>query len=157
LQSLNRSQDSRTVIYAWHHSTASTIFPYGISRADAPTRAHQLRTTLRYRFPRAHIATLTAAGSPGSINDVHRLGATYLHRERCAANLALLVARMIRGLAGRGRDLAYPIVGLGASAVAGAHACFATSVQNPAVAVTYAALLGIAVAQSWSSRQRTGT
>lgn len=49
----------------------------------------------------------------------------------------------------RRKDAIYPIVALSASAIVGVHALFDFSVQIPAIAMTFAALLGSGVAQSW--------
>ena len=57
------------------------------------------------------------------------------------------------GLRRRGKDWLYPALGLAVTALSAIHAWFDFSLQMPAVAVTYAALLGVACAQSYSSRQ----
>ncbi|MEE4217325.1 MAG: O-antigen ligase family protein, partial [Xanthomonadales bacterium] len=56
------------------------------------------------------------------------------------------------GLRRRGRDWLYPALGLSVTALSAIHAWFDFSLQMPAVAVTYAALMGVACAQSYSSR-----
>ena len=66
---------------------------------------------------------------------------------------ALLAGMCLAGCLRRRRDRVFPAVGFAASIAVGAHAFVDFSLQIPAVAVTYAALLGIGVAQSW----RTGT
>jgi hypothetical protein len=43
----------------------------------------------------------------------------------------------------------FPAIGFAASVVVGIHAAVEFSLQVPAVAVVYAALLGLGVAQSW--------
>ena len=58
----------------------------------------------------------------------------------------------IQGLRNRGKDWVYPSVGIAASVLAGIHAWFDFSLQMPAVAMTFAAILGVACAQSYSSR-----
>jgi O-antigen ligase len=58
----------------------------------------------------------------------------------------------LRGLLRRGRDWFYPALGLAVTALAAIHAWFDFSLQMPAVAVTFAAVLGVACAQSFSSR-----
>ena len=50
------------------------------------------------------------------------------------------------------KDWFYPALGLAVTALAAIHAWFDFSLQMPAVAVTYAAILGVACAQSYSSR-----
>ncbi|HEY0835737.1 MAG TPA: O-antigen ligase family protein [Azospirillum sp.] len=62
-----------------------------------------------------------------------------------------LIARCLRGAVARRRDAAYPILGVAATVLVGAHALFDFSLQIPAVTVTWAAILGAAVAQSWST------
>jgi O-antigen ligase len=57
----------------------------------------------------------------------------------------------IRGLRERGKDWVYPAIGVAATTLAGIHAYFDFSLQMPAVAMTYAAIMGVACAQSYSS------
>lgn len=69
--------------------------------------------------------------------------------------LALLlgaVTMILRGARQRQRDQAFPCLGVGASALVGVHSMVDFGMQIPAVAVTYTAILGVAYAQSWSSR-----
>ncbi len=54
-----------------------------------------------------------------------------------------------QGCLNRRRDRVFPAIGFAASVVVGIHAAVEFSLQVPAVAVTYAALLGLGVAQSW--------
>ena len=68
----------------------------------------------------------------------------------CVAWLALIC---FRGLRSRGRDWVYPTTGLAATALVAMHALVDFSLQIPATAVTYAALMGAAVSQSFSSRR----
>lgn len=63
--------------------------------------------------------------------------------------LCLIVARLVSGVLNRRRDMIYPAWGLGMTALLGTHATLDFSIQMPAVAVTYAAILGTAFAQSW--------
>lgn len=67
------------------------------------------------------------------------------------AVIALLFLICIRGLRQRGRDWIYPATGISATVLVGIHAYFDFSLQMPAVAMTYACILGIACAQSYSS------
>lgn len=55
----------------------------------------------------------------------------------------------------RKRDLIFPATGVAATALVGAHAIVDFSIQLPAVAYTYALLMGAAWAQSFSSRKAT--
>jgi hypothetical protein len=66
--------------------------------------------------------------------------------------IALLVAMCVRGVQFRHRDRIYPIIAIGASVLVGLHSLFDFSLQMPAIAMTYATVLGIGVAQSFSSR-----
>ncbi len=69
------------------------------------------------------------------------------------AVLGALVWRVARGARNRRRDRVFPCIGIGASALVASHALVDFSIQIPAVAMTFALLLGVAVAQSWSSRE----
>ena len=69
------------------------------------------------------------------------------------ALLAGIVWRLLGGVWGRRRDRLFPCVGVGASALVATHALVDFSIQIPAVAITYALILGVAFAQSWSSRE----
>ncbi len=57
------------------------------------------------------------------------------------------------GIFRRRRDVIYPIVAVAASVLVGLHALVDFSLQIPAVAALYAAILGLGVAQSWSTEQ----
>ncbi|NOT39615.1 MAG: O-antigen ligase family protein [Alphaproteobacteria bacterium] len=71
------------------------------------------------------------------------------------AGLAYLAVPVIlawmcfQGCLNRRRDRIFPAIAFAASVVVGIHAAVEFSLQVPAVAVTYAALLGLGVAQSW--------
>ncbi|ATE66189.1 O-antigen ligase family protein [Rhizorhabdus dicambivorans] len=56
----------------------------------------------------------------------------------------------------RARSQIYPIVAVAATVVVGVHALVDFSAQIPAVAALYAALLGMGVAQSWSTNDASG-
>jgi O-antigen ligase len=66
--------------------------------------------------------------------------------------LAWLTGLCVRGLFVRRRDRVYPLIAIGATALVGFHSIFDFSLQIPAIALFYAALLGLGVAQSFSSR-----
>ncbi len=55
------------------------------------------------------------------------------------------------GVFRRKRNWIYPATGLAATTLVASHALFDFSLQIPAVAITYAAIMGLAVAQSFSS------
>jgi O-antigen ligase len=63
-----------------------------------------------------------------------------------------IVATIAVGTRTRRKDSVYPCVGLGATALVGTHALVDFSIQIPAIAASYALILGVAFAQSWSSR-----
>ncbi len=65
--------------------------------------------------------------------------------------LAGLALRCLFGFFERQRDAVYPLVGFCGAALVGLHALVDFSLQIPAVAITFAVLLGVGVAQSWSS------
>ncbi len=57
----------------------------------------------------------------------------------------------LRGVIQRRRDWLYPATGVAASVLVGIHSLVDFSLQIPAIAITYAAIMGLAVAQSYSS------
>ncbi len=68
--------------------------------------------------------------------------------------LGLLAWQCGRGVVRRSRDRHFPAMGLAATVLVGLHAFVDFSLQIPAVVVAYMYLMGIAVAQSFSSRRR---
>jgi O-antigen ligase len=75
--------------------------------------------------------------------------------------IALLALRCLRGSMTRQRDSYYPAAGFAISVFIGIHSLVDFTMQVPAVAATFALLLGVCCAQSWSSLvrriARTGT
>ncbi len=69
------------------------------------------------------------------------------------AVLAGLSLRCLAGFFRRWRDHIYPAVGFCAAFLVGLHALVDFSLQIPAVAVNFAVLLGVGVAQGWSSAE----
>jgi O-antigen ligase len=67
--------------------------------------------------------------------------------------LLWLVGLCVRAATIRKYGRVYPVTAVGATALVGTHAIVDFSLQMPAVAITYAALLGLGVAQSFSSRE----
>ncbi len=67
----------------------------------------------------------------------------------CIAWLSLLC---FRGAWLRGRDWIYPATGAAATVLVAVHSFFDFSLQMPGVAITYACILGVGCAQSYSSR-----
>jgi len=66
-----------------------------------------------------------------------------------------LVVTCAQGVFRRRSDLLFPSLGLAASLLIGLHALVDFSLQIPAISVTYAVILGIAVAQSRSLRDQS--
>jgi len=66
----------------------------------------------------------------------------------------LLVAFCLAGFFRRRRDRAYSLIAVSATILVGVHAVFDFSLQIPAVAVTFAALLGLGSAQAIPSARR---
>lgn len=56
------------------------------------------------------------------------------------------------GVFRRRQDRIYPILGVAATILVGSHVLLDFSLQIPAIAVLYSVILGVAVAQSWSTR-----
>tara|TARA_R110002072_G_scaffold10726_51_gene49773 strand:- start:424 stop:1809 length:1386 start_codon:yes stop_codon:yes gene_type:complete len=75
--------------------------------------------------------------------------------------IALIALRCLRGSITRQRDAYYPAAGFAIAVFAGIHSLVDFTLQVPAVAATFALLLGTCCAQSWSSLvrriARTGT
>jgi len=67
--------------------------------------------------------------------------------------LGCLVGLCIQGIRTRHRDAIFPCLGLAASALVGLHSAVDFSLQIPAVTTVYLFLMGIAIAQSISSRK----
>lgn len=67
-----------------------------------------------------------------------------------------LAGRCLAGVFRRRRDVIYPCAAVAATVLIGVHSALDFSMQIPAVAVTYAVLLGVGVAQSINSRPTTG-
>jgi O-antigen ligase len=70
------------------------------------------------------------------------------------ALIGYLAFECFRGIRRRRKDALYPCAALAATVLVAVHSSVDFSLQIPAVSVTYAAILGIGVAQSVSSRQR---
>jgi O-antigen ligase len=68
------------------------------------------------------------------------------------AALLWLAGKFLRAVFTRKKDRIYPLLGVGATVLVAVHSLVDFSLQMPAVAVTYAALLGLALAQSFSSK-----
>lgn len=66
--------------------------------------------------------------------------------------IGILVSCCVTGFMTRKKAGIYPAIATGATALIATHALMDFSMHIPAIAATYAALLGMGVAQSWSSR-----
>ena len=64
-------------------------------------------------------------------------------------SLGTLLVQCVIGARSRRRDTVYPCIGVGATVLLAAHSLVDFSAQIPAVAATYALIMGVAVAQSW--------
>ncbi len=72
------------------------------------------------------------------------------------AALVWILGRIGLGLARRRRDLVFPSLVLGSAVLVGVHNLVDFSIQMPAIAVTWSALLGVGYAQSWGTDQVLG-
>jgi len=68
-------------------------------------------------------------------------------------SIAAITLRVLSGVAVRNRNVVFPVLGVGVTVLIGTHALLDFSIQMPAVAVTYAAIKGVAYAQSWNTEQ----
>jgi len=68
--------------------------------------------------------------------------------------LSWLTGKFLRAVFARKKDRIYPLIGVGATVLVAVHSTIDFGLQMPAVAVTYAALLGLAFAQSFSTRPK---
>ncbi len=66
--------------------------------------------------------------------------------------LGLLLWRCLRGVYERRRRRLYPLVAVAAASAVGFHSIFDFSLQMPAIALTFATILGIGVAQAFPTR-----
>lgn len=69
------------------------------------------------------------------------------------AAFAVMAALTFRGLRRRQRAVIYPCTGFAATILVAAHSTVDFSLQIPAVAATYALLMGTACAQSWKTKR----
>lgn len=68
------------------------------------------------------------------------------------SSIALLASRALKGIGRRGSLFVYGWMAFCATVLVGGHALVDFSLQIPAIAVTYAAILAVGCSQSWSSR-----
>lgn len=73
-----------------------------------------------------------------------------------AISFITMILVCFRGVITRSRGYFYPITGIAVSALVGVHALFDFSLEMPAIALTYATIMGVCCAQSWSSKDNMG-
>lgn len=125
---------------AWEAVKANPWFGYGLGNFDAAFRLFRDPSVIGW-FQEAHNEYLEMMMDLG-------IPATILW----FSALALLVWRCLHGMVTRKRDGIFPVLALAATTQEALHSVLDFSLQIPAVAITYAALLGMGVAQSRSSR-----
>lgn len=67
-------------------------------------------------------------------------------------SIGIVVLTLLFGVFRRKRNIVFPVFGLGVTVLLGVHSILDFSIQMPAVAVTYAAILGVGFAQSWNTQ-----
>jgi O-antigen ligase len=115
---------------------------YGLGSFEAVFRAYRDVTVTEW-FEHAHNDYLEAALELG-IPAASALGLTII----------LVLSCCLQGVWQRRRHEAFPALALGASVTVGLHSLVDFGMQIPAVAATYAVILGLGVAQSWGTATR---
>ncbi|CCG41386.1 O-antigen ligase family protein [Magnetospirillum molischianum] len=140
------SNDERTAIYDLVFAAigAAPWTGYGFG-AFAPAFRSYVDTTLP--LPEAvdmahnvHLELVMDLGFPGAI-------CLYL-------SLTAIIIVCLRALVLRRRDQVYPALALAVTALLGLHGMMDFSVQMPAIAMTYALILGVAFAQSFNTAKK---
>ena len=98
-----------------------------------------------YRIDKAHSVYLELMAELGSIAFAVLMAA-----------LAWIIGMIAFGLFRRRRDFLFPSVALGSAVLIGTHNLVDFSVQMPAIAATWSAMLGVGYAQSWGSKDAFG-
>ena len=147
LDRINRtdiSSEERLAVFADVNRgiAGNPVLGYGYGTFSDSFRMYS-RAEVAVHYDRAHNTWLENAFELG----LPAASALYL----CLLGLALTC---LRGVFQRRRDWIYPAVGVAASVLAGVHATVDFSLQLPAVAILFACLVGVATAQSFSSRDR---
>lgn len=134
---------SRLNVYVvtWEAIKANPWLGYGLGNFDTAFRLYRDPTVIGW-FEEAHNDYLEIVMDIGFPAALIWFGA-----------LGLMVLRCVRGVWARKRDGIYPALALAVTVQEGLHSIFDFSMQIPAVAFTYAAILGMGVAQSWTSRE----
>jgi len=99
-------------------------------------------TSVALTYDKAHNVYLESAvelGVPAAALFVLAIGAISL--------------RCLRGIRERHRDTQYSAAALGVTVYLGVHSLVDFGIQMPAIAITFAAVMGLGWAQSWSSRE----
>jgi O-antigen ligase len=110
---------------------------------DAFTAYRDLTISATHTWDKAHnsyLETILGLGIPVGLALIAAIG--------------LLVWRCAQGARKRRRNKIYPAVAAGLGVLIGAHAVVDFSIQMPAVAAVFAAMLGLGIAQSKSPRER---
>lgn len=94
---------------------------------------------LQNRAHNTYLETVLELGIPGAVSFF--------------AAIACVIARCALGLRERSQDRDLPAVAIAATTLVAVNSLVDFSVQIPAVAITYSAILGIGWAQSWSHRR----
>lgn len=134
--------DMRVGVYklTWEAIKANPWFGYGLGNFDTAFRLYRDSSVVGW-FQEAHneyLEMMMDLGIPAAL--LWFLG------------IALLAWRCIYGMVTRKKDGIFPVLALAALTQEGLHSILDFSLQVPAVAVTFAAILGMGVAQSRSSR-----
>ncbi len=134
---------SRLNVYAltWESIKANPWLGYGLGNFDAAFRLFRDASVIGW-FEEAHndyLEMVMDLGFPAAMLWFSAIG--------------LMVMRCVQGMWRRRRDGIFPVLALAVTAQEALHSIFDFSLQIPAVAMTYAAILGMGVAQSWSSKE----
>lgn len=134
---------SRLNVYAltWESIKANPWLGYGLGNFDAAFRLFRDTSVIGW-FEEAHndyLEMVMDLGFPAAM--------------LWFAAIGLMVMRCVQGMWQRRRDGIFPVLALAVTAQEALHSIFDFSLQIPAVAMTYAAILGMGVAQSWSSKE----
>ncbi|MEJ0061882.1 MAG: O-antigen ligase family protein [Alphaproteobacteria bacterium] len=133
----------RTNVYelTWEAIKVNPWFGYGYGNFDAAFRLFR-DSTIAGWYEQAHDEYLEMAmdlGIPAALAWFTALG--------------IMIVRCLRGMAARKKDGIYPVLALAATTLVGLHSILDFSLQIPAIAATYAAILGAGVAQSWTTQE----
>lgn len=133
----------RTKVYdiTWRAIKDNPWLGYGLNGFEPEYRLYQ--QNMYWEFNHAHSDLLE------SVLDFGLIGAVLLW-----SSMGLLLSGLWRGICRRRRDGMYAIMGLSASLVVLAHAIIDFDLQIPGIAMTWAVLMGVGLAQSWSESER---